>query len=338
VSRFVLSRLLAVPLVMVGVSLLVFVLMHVFLLDPARALSGQAQYTTQARMDQIRHELGLDDPLPIQLVNYYAHLAQGDLGRALFTSRPVVEEIGLRMPATIELTIASMSIAVVVGISAGALAAVRYHSFLDYLSTAVSLAGFSLPVFWLGLMLIALFSVRLGWFPTGGRLDATLILPRITGFILVDAVLAGNGKAFVSGVRHLAMPAIALSFYDVALLTRVTRAAMLDVISQDYIRTAAGKGLAGRAIIFRHALKNALLPVVTLIGLEFANLLGGAVLTETVFSWPGVGNLLVTAIQRADYPLVQGGVLLVSFGYVAINLIVDMLYAFLNPRICYAQS
>jgi peptide/nickel transport system permease protein len=335
VTRYVLYRLAAVPLVMAGVALLVFVLMHVFLLDPARALSGQAQYTTQERMDAIREELGLTEPLLQQFLNYSTNLLHGDLGRSLFTNRPVVEEIGLRLPATIELTIASLLLATTFGISIGALAAVRHHTPVDYLSMAGSVVGFSMPVFWLGLMMIAIFSVGLGWFPTGGRIDATLVLPRVTGFILVDAVLAGDGTAFLSGLRHLVLPAVALSLFDMALLTRMTRAVMLEVLAQDYIRTAEAKGLARRPIIFRHALRNALIPLITLIGLQFGSLLGGAVLTETVFSWPGVGNLLATGILRADYPLVQGGVLLISFGYVAINLLVDVLYASINPRIRY---
>ncbi len=335
-NRYVLGRLLAVPLVMAGVAILVFVLMHVFLLDPARALSGQAQYTTQVRMDQIRHELGLDLPLIEQFVRYVANILHGDLGRSLFTGRPVVEEIAFRMPATVELTVTSLLIATTVGISIGVIAAVRHHSLVDYLSMAGSVVGFSMPVFWLGLMMISLFSVQLGWFPTGGRIDATIELPRVTGFILGDAVLARDGEAFVSGLRHLFLPAIALSLYDMALMIRITRAVMLEVLGQDYLRTAHAKGLAGRPIMFRHALRNAMLPLVTLIGLQFASLLGGAVLTETVFSWPGVGNLLATGILRADYPLVQGGVLLISFGYVMVNLLVDVLYVSINPRIRYS--
>jgi peptide/nickel transport system permease protein len=240
------------------------------------------------------------------------------------------------MPATIELTVTSLLIATTVGISIGAIAAVRHHSLVDYLSMAGSVVGFSMPVFWLALMMISLFSVQLGWFPTGGRIDATIELPRVTGFILGDAVLARDGEAFVSGLRHLFLPAIALSLYDMALMTRITRAVMLEVLGQDYLRTAHAKGLAPRPIMFRHALRNAMLPLVTLIGLQFASLLGGAVLTETVFSWPGAGNLLATGILRADYPLVQGGVLLISFGYVMVNLLVDVLYVSINPRIRYS--
>lgn len=334
-TRYVLTRLAAIPVVMAGVALLVFVLMHVFLLDPARALSGQSQYTTQERMDEIRRELGLDDSLIDQFLRYVGDLLRGDLGNSLFTNRPVLEEIGLRLPATIELTLYSMIIATTVGISVGAIAAMRHRSVFDYLGMAGSVIGFSMPVYWLGLMMIAIFSVQLGWFPTGGRIDATIELPRVTGFVLVDAALAGDMRAFLSGLRHLVLPAVALSLYDMALLTRMTRAVMLEVLGQDYIRTAHAKGLPRRPIIVRHALRNALLPLVTLIGLQFANLLGGAVLTETVFSWPGAGNLLATGILRADYPLVQGGVLLISFGYVVINLLVDILYASINPRIRY---
>ena len=334
-TTYIVKRLLAIPLVLFGVSLLVFVVMHVFLLDPARALSGQAQYTSLERMERVRHELRLDEPLHMQLVYYYKDLLRGDLGRALFTSRPVTEEILQRLPATIELTVASLIIAVVIGISTGVIAAVRHHTIVDYLTMAGAIAGFTMPVFWLGLMMISLFSVKLGWFPTGGRIDATMMLPRVTGFILIDAVLAGDSEAFLDGLHHIIMPAVALSFYDMALFTRMTRSSLLEVISQDYVRTARAKGVKERMVILRHALKNALLPVVTLIGMEFAALLGGAVLTETVFSWPGVGNLLVTAILRSDYPLVQGGVLLISFGYVVINLLVDTVYVFIDPRIRY---
>jgi peptide/nickel transport system permease protein len=335
-SRYILTRLLAVPLVIFGVSLLVFVVMHAFLLDPSRALAGQAMYTTKERMDLIRHELGLDDPQPVQLVHYYGNLFRGDLGRSLFTGRPVVEEIGLRLPATVELTVSSMFIAVVVGVSAGTVAALRHHSAIDYVCTGGAVLGFAIPVFWLGLMMIAIFSVALGWFPTGSRLDPTIMLPRVTGFVLVDAVLARDGAAFLNGLHHLAMPMVALSLYDVALLTRMTRSAVLEVVGQDYVRTARAKGLLPHTIIVLHTLKNALLPIVTLVGVEFANLLGGAVLTETVFSWPGVGHLLATAILGSDYPLVQGGVLLISLGYVLINLLVDILYGFIDPRIKYA--
>jgi len=263
-------------------------------------------------------------------------LLHGNLGQSLMTRGSVSADILQRFPATVELALFSLAIASVLGVIVGVISAVKRYTIFDYVSMIGALLGVSMPIFWLGLILIIVFAVNLRWLPVAGRVDIGLEPVTITGFYLLDSLLKGNWASFWSSVRHLILPGIALAAYSMAIIARMARSTMLDVIKQDYIRTARAKGLGDRVVIIHHALKNALIPVVTVIGLQLGFLLGGAVLTETVFSWPGIGAWTVNAIQASDYPVVQGSVLLVATVFVLVNLIVDLIYAYLDPRIHYA--
>jgi peptide/nickel transport system permease protein len=281
--------------------------------------------------------MGLNQPLPLQYFKFLWDLIRLDFGTSIITGVPIAEEIRIRWPATFELSVAAMLVASLLGIPAGVLAAVRKNSFVDNLTMSGSLLGVSLPVYWLGLLLIYFFAVNLNWLPPSGRLsiDAGFSFKAITGFYVLDALLQLDFKALQDVLVHLILPALTLGTIPLAILARITRSAMLEVLSQDYIRTARAKGLLERWVIFKHALKNALLPVVTIIGLQFGTLLGGAILTETIFSWPGIGSWIYEGILNRDYPVVQGGVVFVAVAFVLINLIVDLSYAFLDPRIQY---
>lgn len=337
-SRYVLRRIVQLFPVLLGVSILVFLVLHVFTVDPTSVILGQ--HATLDKQEALRQELGLNDPLYVQFGHYIAGAVQGDLGRSLFTKEPVVKEIATRFPATVELAVAALIIASLVGIAVGIISAVKQYTVFDYLSMFGALLGVSMPIFWLGLIFIDLFAVKLGWLPTSNRLDPMTDMVIYTHFFTIDALIhgfqTGDWIALTDTLRHLAMPAIVLGASSTAIIARMTRSSMLEVIRQDYIRTAKAKGLSGWLVIIKHALKNALIPIITVIGLQFGSLLGGAVLTETVFSWPGVGSLTFMAIDHSDFPLVQGTVLFIATVYVVINLIVDLLYAFIDPRIHYS--
>lgn len=296
--------LLTVPVV-VGVSILIFLIIRLIPGDPAIAIAGV--HASNEYIEQIRKDLYLDRSLAVQYAIFVRNLARGDLGNSTMTRRPVVVELRERFPRTVELTLLAMLIASVVGISAGIISATRRYSIFDNISMLVALFGVAAPVFWLALMLQLLFAVHLGWLPATGR----------------------------GTFRHLILPAITLGLASAGLIARITRSSMLEVLRQDFITTARAKGLAEKVVVYKHAFKNALIPVVTIMGLQFGILLGGAVLTETVFAWPGVGRLLVDSILARDYPVVQGAVLVLAVTFVLINLIVDLIYAFLDPRISY---
>lgn len=333
--KYLFKRLLLLIPVLLGVSLAVFVVMHVFVPDPTYIILGQ--HATAERAAALRAELGLNDPLYIQYGNFLMKAVQGDLGRSLMTRTPVLKEILSRFPATIELAMAAMALATVAGVVVGIISAVKQYSLFDYISMTGALMGVSMPIFWLGLLLIVIFSVEMkGFLPATGLVGIGLEPDKVTGFMLLDSVLTGNRAAFTSSLRHLVLPAVALGAYSTALIARMTRSTMLEIIRQDYIRTARAKGLAERVVVYKHALKNALIPVITVIGLQTGSLLGGAVLTETVFSRPGLGSLVVSAIQTNDYPLMQGAVLFIATVYVMVNLVVDITYAFIDPRIRYS--
>ncbi|MFN3286108.1 MAG: nickel ABC transporter permease [bacterium] len=303
--RYVLKRVLLALPVLLGVSVVVFVAIRSIPGDPAQIMAGQA--ATEEVVRQIRQSLGLDQPLPVQYLYFLRNVVRGDLGRSLFNGAPVVEELGQRFPRTVRLALASMAVASLIGVPAGILAATRHLSWVDTLVMLVALVGVSMPVFWLGLNLILVFSVRLQWLPAFGY----------------------------ETWRHLLLPSVTLGAASAAIVARMTRSAMLEVLGQDYIRTARAKGLAERAVVNRHALRNALIPVVTVLGLQLGTLLSGAVLTETVFAWPGIGRLLVDAVLARDYPIIQGATLLIAATFVALNLAVDVLYGLLDPRIRY---
>lgn len=331
--RYLLKRLLIVIPTLLGASIIVFLLIHIIPGDPVTVMLGER--ASDAAREALIERLGLDQPLHIQFWTWLTNAAQGDFGRSIRSNTAVMDEIFARLPATIELTLAAVIIAVVFGIFFGVTAARYRNSIMDQMAIGFSLLGVSIPIFWLGMMMIFLFSVVMGWLPVSGRLSLGLGIESISGLYLVDSLLTGNMQAFWDALRHLIMPAAALSTVSLALFVRVTRSSMLDVLSEDYVRTARAKGLGMNKVIYKHALKNALIPIVTVVGLSVAQLLGGAVLTETVFSWPGIGRLLITSIGFRDYPMIQGIVLLVVLAFIMINLIVDLIYAYLDPRIRY---
>ncbi|MDI6825564.1 MAG: ABC transporter permease [Bacillota bacterium] len=332
-TSYVIRRLVAILPVLLGISIIVFLIMHLIPGDPVLVMLGEK--ASPERAEELRRALGLYDPLHVQYGRFLLRALQGDLGRSIRTQEMVTREIAVRFPATLELTICALFLAVAAGVLFGVIAAVRQYSVWDNLSMVVAVAGVSMPVFWLGLMLIFLFGVALAWLPISGRLSVDVHLARITGLHLLDALLTRNGAAFWDALRHLVLPSVALGAIQMAIIARMTRSSMLEVIRQDYIRTARSKGLAERVVIYKHALKNALIPVVTVVGLTVGRLLGGAVLTETIFSWPGLGKFAVDAIYARDYPQVQGVVLLIAAGFVLVNLLVDVIYVFLDPRIRY---
>ncbi|HEX7712760.1 MAG TPA: ABC transporter permease [Bacillota bacterium] len=332
--KYIIKRLLLLIPVLFGISLVVFIVMHLFTADPAALILGQ--HATVSQIQALRQEMGLNDPIYVQFGKFIWNLLHGDLGRSLMTRRPVVQEFISQFPATIELALFSLLLATVIGILAGIISAVKRYSIWDYTSMFGALLGVSMPIFWLGLILIIIFGVNLQWLPVAGRIDIGFEPATITRFYLLDSLLTGNWAAFWSTIRHLILPGVALAAYSMAIIARMTRSTMLEVVKQDYIRTAHAKGLSESRVIKHHALKNALIPVVTVIGLQLGFLLGGAMLTETVFSWPGIGSLTVNAIMASDYPMVQGSVLLVASVFVLVNLVVDLLYAYLDPRIRYS--
>jgi len=329
--KFIVRRLLLLVPVLLGLSILVFVWIRALPGGPAEALLGER--ADQESVEQIREQYGLDKPVYVQYWEYVRTTAQGDLGTSVTTRRPVTDELKQKFPATIELTIAAMLFAVTLGIPLGFVAAKRYGTAIDSASLFVSLLGVSIPVFFLAIMLKYVFAVQLGWLPTVGRITATIDIEHPTNFYLIDALLAGDLNAFFDVSKHLILPAIALGSIPLAIIARITRAAVLDVQNEDYVRTARAKGLSPGVVDRRHIMKNALLPVVTIIGLQAGLLLSGAVLTETVFAFPGMGSWLVDAIKARNYPVLQGGILFVSLVFVTVNLVVDISYALINPRI-----
>ncbi|MDD3031954.1 MAG: ABC transporter permease [Atribacterota bacterium] len=327
------KRLLMLIPVLLGASILVFSLIHLAPGDPARTIAGE--HASIQTIERIQEKYGLNKPLPTQYWIWLKQALQGDFGRSIVSNEFVSREIWDRFPNTVELTVLAMFIAVAVGVFAGIVSASRQYSLLDYSVMGVALFGVSMPVFWLGIMLMMIFGVYLRWLPIGGRISIMIPFTRITGFYLLDSLIAGNWAAFISSLRHLILPAIALGTIPMATIARVTRSSMLEVLRQDYIRTERAKGLSERLVIYKHAVRNALIPVVTVIGLNFGLLLAGAILTETVFSWPGLGRYVVKAVQMRDYPAVQGCVLFFAFIFVIVNLITDLIYVYIDPRIKY---
>ncbi len=330
---FVLQRLLLLIPTLLGISVLVFLMVHLVPGDPAQVMLGER--ASAQSLETLRRQLGLDQPLYVQFGRYLSGLLQGDLGRSIKTHERVSVELLVRFPATLELTFVSMMLAIVGGIVAGVLSATRKGSLLDYVGMLGSLVGVSIPIFWLGLVLILGLGLFLGIFPVSGRLSAHVFIPSATGLYLVDSLLVGDFYAFGNALWHLVLPGVTLGTVPAAVIARMTRSSLLEVLKEDYVRTAWAKGLSERVVIFRHALKNAFIPVLTVISLQFGYLLGGAVITETIFAWPGVGRWLLLAVYARDFRAIQGGVLLIAATFVVINLIADVLYAWLDPRIKY---
>ena len=319
-------------LVLLGVTLFTFIISHMIPGDPARMLVGQrASEETLLRM---RAAMGLDQPVYIQYVQYMKALFQGDLGLSIRTQQPVLEELKTFFPATLELTLVSMFLTLVIGIPLGVLAALKRDKIADNLSRIIALLGVSTPLFWSGLMVLLVFYKYLNWFPASGRIDVFLAPPpEVTGMYLLDSLLTGDNRLFFNALHHMILPAACLAYIQLAIIARQVRSSMLEVLEQDYIRTAKANGLPRYKIIFQYALKNALLPTVTVAGLIFGELLGGAIITETVFAWPGMGKYVVDSVSFLDFPAIMGFTLIVAFCYVIINLLVDLLYKILDPQI-----
>lgn len=330
--RFVLQRLGLVLPTFVGITLLVFSLIRLIPGDPVEALSGERGMAPE-RHARLMHEFGFDRPLLTQYLDYVWRALHGDLGLSTITHEPVFGEFIARFPATLELSACAMLLALLLGLPAGMLAAVKRNTVWDYSVMGASLTGFSMPIFWWGLLLILTFSVTLGWTPVSGRIAIAYDIPPVTGFMLIDSWWSGEPGAFKSALSHLILPTIALGTIPLAVIARMTRSSMLEVLREDYVRTARAKGASRLRVVGIHALRNALIPVVTTIGLQLGTLLAGAILTETIFSWPGTGKWLVEAIHRRDYPAVQGGILLSATLIISVNLVVDVLYGVINPRI-----
>jgi dipeptide transport system permease protein len=330
--RLLLTRLATLIPTLVGVSVVAFALIRLVPGDPVEIMMGERRLDPAAHA-ALMQQLGLDQPLPVQYLRYVGQLLQGDLGNSLVTREPVASEFKLLFPATLELAGAALLLALVVGLLLGLAAALKRGSLLDQAVMGLATVGNSMPVFWWGLILIMFFSVGLEWTPVSGRVGIEFDVEYVTGFMLIDAALSSDEGAFTSAVMHLLLPALVLGTVPMAVIARMTRSAMLEVLREDYMRTARAKGLAPSRVVLHHGLRNALIPVLTVLGLQVGSLLGGAVLTETIFSWPGIGKWLIDAIARRDYPVVQAGILISALIFIGVNLIVDLLYGVVNPRL-----
>ncbi|MBG7609686.1 MAG: ABC transporter permease [Anaerolineae bacterium] len=348
-SRYIIRRIFSVIPTLIGVTFVIFMFQRLIPGDPAVAMLGE--HATDESIARIREQFGLNRPLFLdrdalavgdidgffdsQYMRYMDRLLHLDMGNSIHRRIPVAETLVLRFPATIELSLFSMFIAIIIGIPVGIISAAKRNTAIDSISMVGSLVGVSMPIFWLGLMEIMLFAVILQWLPAGGRLSTGVEIESITNLFLIDSLLTGNSEGFKDAFQHIILPAIALATIPMGIIARMTRSSMLDVLQEDYIRTAQAKGLGKGLVLFRHALKNAALPVVTIIGLQMGTLLAGAVLTETIFSWPGIGRWVYDGILGRDYPIVQGGTLVIALVFVGVNFLVDIMYALLDPRIRY---
>ncbi|GAB4357317.1 MAG: ABC transporter permease subunit [Kiloniellaceae bacterium] len=330
--RFVITRLSQLIPTFFGITVLAFAFIRMLPGDPVTLLAGERGVTPE-RHAELMAQFGFDKPIWQQYLNYVANVLQGDLGKSLVTKQPVLQEFFTLFPATLELSLCAILFAVAIGLPAGVVAAVKRGSWFDHTLMGIALTGYSMPIFWWALLLIIVFSTTLGWTPVSGRLDILYFFDQPTGFMLIDSLLSGEKGAFTSALRHLILPTIALGTIPLAVIARQTRSAMLEVLGEDYVRTARAKGLAPWRVVGLHALRNALIPVITVIGLSVGVLLAGAILTETIFAWPGIGKWMVDSIFRRDYPSVQGGLLLIAVVVMIVNLTVDLLYGLINPRI-----
>lgn len=330
--RFILRRTLFFFIVVLGAIAVIFMLAQAVPSDPARVALGPDASNEQ--VEQYRHEMGLDKPLIVQFGLYVVHLAQGDLGVSIVTHNPVAQDLAKAVPATVELVVPSLVFSVILGVILGVLSAVRRGGALDQISRVFSILGMSLPVFWFGLVLQVVFYKELSWLPAGGRLPLTASAPpSVTGMLLIDTLLVGDWQLWLEAARHLVLPVITLATVNVATVARITRASLLEVLGQEYVRTARAKGLTERTVVYRHALRNAMIPVVTVIGMRVGITFGGAVLTESIFTWPGVGRYAFYGLRQLDLPVVIAFVIYVTLAYAIINMVVDASYSALDPRI-----
>jgi len=328
---YIVKRLLwAIP-TLFGVSLIVFFMVHLAPGDPALALLGD--HANKESVEKLREDMGLNKPLYVQYGIFASKAIRGDFGNSFKSKQPVLDEFMERFPATMELALCAMILAVILGIGAGIISAIKRYSIFDYGSMFVALAGVSMPVFWLGLVLIYFFSVSLDILPVSGRLGYEFSIDHVTGFYLIDSLLANDMDAFWDALKHLLLPSIALGTIPMAIIARMTRSSMIEVMKEDYIRTARAKGCSMFQVVMVHALRNAMMPVITVIGLMLGTLFAGAILTETTFSWPGIGKWIVNAVYQRDFPIIQSSTLIIASMFIAVNLVVDLLYALINPKI-----
>ncbi|WP_265502753.1 ABC transporter permease subunit [Paracoccus beibuensis] len=330
--RFLLSKLLYLIPTFLGITIVAFGFVRILPGDPVLLMAGERGVSPE-RHAELSAQLGFDKPVVMQYLDFLWRLLQGDLGNSLVTKKPVLAEFLALFPATVELGICAILIATLVGVPVGVLAAIKRGSWFDQVSMTSALVGFSMPIFWWGLLLIIFFSGILDWTPVSGRISLMYYFPQVTGFMLIDSLLSGQEGAFTSAVSHLILPSIVLATIPLAVIARQTRSAMLEVMGEDYVRTARAKGMPRRRVIGVHALRNAMIPVITTIGLQIGVLIAGAILTETIFSWPGIGKWMIDSIARRDYPVVQSGLLLIAGMVMVVNLLVDLTYGLINPRI-----
>lgn len=331
---YALKRLLALVPTLLAISFVVFFMIHLAPGDPAQSILGER--ATPEALSMLRHQMGLDRPLHVQYAIYLRDVLHGDLGRSISTHEEVAVELSQRFPATLELALASMIFAAFVGIAAGIYSAARRGTWVDGITMVGALVGVSMPIFWLGLMLILLFAVQLGWFPLSGRFTSGMSVVPITHLAILDSLLRGRPDVAWDALKHLVLPAVALGTIPMAVIARMTRSSVLEILGQDYVRTARAKGLPEWKVVLKHVLKNSFIPILTVLGLEFGSLLGGAIITETIFAWPGVGRYLLLSVEARDFRAVQAGVMMVASLFVMVNLVVDLLYAVFDPRIKYS--
>jgi dipeptide transport system permease protein len=332
VTAFLLRRLALLVPTFFGITLVAFFLIRLVPGDPIEVMVGERRLDAEAHA-RLVHRMGLDRPLLVQYASYVKQTLAGDLGTSIVSREPVATEFAALFPATVELALCALALALAAGLGLGCLAALKRGSLVDQGVMGLATVGYSMPIFWWGLMLIMLFSVDLGWTPVSGRIAIEYDLPTRTGFMLIDSLLSGEAGAFASALRHLVLPALVLGTVPMVVVARMTRSSLLEVLREDYMRTARAKGLSPLRVVVVHGLRNALIPVITVVGLQTGALLGGAVLTETIFSWPGIGKWLIDSIARRDYPVVQAGILISALIFIAANLLVDVLYGVADPRI-----
>ncbi len=334
--QYIVQRVAATIPMLLILIVVVFLILRVIPGDPARAMLGGRNVSAEY-IAEVRKEMGLDDPLHQQFIEYIWGLIRGDFGTSFRTDQPVLHELLIRIPATLELAFYGMAIALLLGVSTGAWAAVRSDTYIDHGLRLFHIGAFAVPLFWMGLMFQIIFAVYLGWLPVGNRLEALSMatFDPITRFYTLDALIKGDFGLFVEAIKHLILPALTLGIIQAGLLGRMTRANMLEILDEDYVKTARSKGLKERVVIYKHALRNALIPILTVFGLQFAILIGGAVLTETIYAWPGVARFLITSVNARDFPSIQGAIVMIAIFITSINLIVDIVYAQLDPRVKY---
>ncbi len=328
---YIVKRILYLIPALIVLTILVFSILHLTPGDPALAILGE--HASKESIDKVRKDLGLDKPLYVQYLIFLKRILRGDFGKSIKSDRSVLKEFSERFSATFELAIMSMVFAIIFGIAAGVISATYRYSIFDYATMSLSVAGLSIPVFWFGLILIYFFAVKLGILPVSGRLSYEYYIENITGFYLIDALLIKDYGAFIDALKHIIMPAFVLSSIPASIIARITRSSMIDVLKEEYIKTAYAKGCSKARVVLVHALKNAMIPVITVIGLMLGSLLAGAILTETTFSWPGIGKWIVNAVYQRDFPIIQGATIIIAVIFMFLNLTVDIIYTFLNPRI-----